>query len=200
MCGIAGAMRLSGHGSITPELVRQMCDPMVHRGPDDAGVWVSPDATVGLGHRRLSIVDLSAAGHNPMPNEDGQVWITYNGEVYNHAALRPALEAAGHKYRSRTDTETLIHLYEEKGVDMLHDLRGMFAFALWDGPRRRLFIARDRVGIKPLYYTVANGTLLWGSEIKAMLEHPDINARLNERALPHYLSLLMPPAPETMVS
>jgi asparagine synthase (glutamine-hydrolysing) len=198
MCGIAGAMRLTGDRAVTETMVREMCDPMRHRGPDDAGAWVSQDARVGLGHRRLSIVDLSAAGHNPMPNEDGQVWITYNGEVYNHGALRPALEAAGHRYRSRTDTETLLHLYEEHGVEMLHKLRGMFAFAIWDEPRRRLFIARDRVGIKPLYYTVADGLLLWGSEIKALLGHPGVRREVDEAALVQYLTFAAVPPPATL--
>lgn len=198
MCGISGAMRLSGQGAVTDDTVRRMCDPMAHRGPDDSGVWVSADGAVGLGHRRLSIVDLSPAGHCPMPNEDGRVWITYNGEVYNHAALRPALEQAGHRYRSRTDTETLLHLYEERGIDMLHELRGMFAFAIWDEPKRRLFIARDRVGIKPLYYTVADGMLLWGSEIKALLAHPAVRREIDEAALVQYLTFAAVPPPDTM--
>src|SRR5690349_11667351 len=198
MCGISGVMRLSGERAVTETMVREMCDPMRHRGPDDSGVWVNADASVGLGHRRLSIVDLSAAGHNPMPNEDGRVWITYNGEVYNHAALRPALEANGHRYRSRTDTETLLHLYEEHGVDMLHKLRGMFAFAIWDDARRRLFIARDRVGIKPLYYTIADGLLLWGSEIKALLAHPGVRREVDEAALVQYLTFAAVPPPATL--
>src|ERR1041384_2683909 len=153
MCGIAGAMRLEPGQDASAEVVTRMCDVMRHRGPDDSGVYCSPDRAVALGHRRLSIVDLSAAGHGPMPTADETLWITYNGEVYNHAQYRPELEARGHTYRSHTDTETLLYLYREFGVEMLSRLRGMFAFGLWDAQRQRLFLARDRLGIKPLYYT-----------------------------------------------
>jgi len=175
-----------------------MCDQLAHRGPDDAGTWRSPDGAAVLGHRRLSIVDLSAAGHNPMSNEDGSVWITYNGEVYNHAEHRGRLEAAGHVYRSHTDTETLIHLYEEHGAAMLPHLRGMFAFAIWDIPRARLMLGRDRLGIKPLYYTVAGGQLIWASEVKAILAHPAVSRDLDEAALAQYLTFACVPPPETL--
>ncbi|HXU09187.1 MAG TPA: asparagine synthetase B, partial [Blastocatellia bacterium] len=133
MCGICGIYEYGANQpSVTGTLVVQMRDTMIHRGPDDAGVYVSEDRRVGLGNRRLAIVDLSPAGRNPMSNEDGRVWITFNGEIYNHASLRPALEAKGHRYRSRTDTETIVHLYEERGVDFVQDLDGDFAIGLWD--------------------------------------------------------------------
>jgi asparagine synthase (glutamine-hydrolysing) len=198
MCGICGMLRLPGGPPLDPGLTRRMADRIAHRGPDDAGEWMDAGANVALGHRRLSIVDLSPAGHNPMANEDGTVWITYNGEVYNHAELRPKLEAAGHRYRSRTDTETIIHLYEECGDRAVHQLRGMFAFALWDGPKRRLLLVRDRLGIKPLYYAVAGGHLIWGSEVKAILAHPAVTRELDESILPHYLTFAATPAPFTL--
>src|SRR5688500_9508313 len=132
MCGIAGAMRLTAGAEPRGDVVRAMCDTLQHRGPDDAGVWCDPGGGAVLGHRRLSIVDLSAAGHCPMPNEDGSVWITYNGEVYNHAGIRRDLETRGHAYRSHTDTETPLHLYEDRGADMLQPLRRRFGFASSD--------------------------------------------------------------------
>jgi len=198
MCGITGVMRLASGADGSERVVQAMCATLAHRGPDDAGTWRSPDGTAVLGHRRLSIVDLSAAGHNPMSNEDGSVWITYNGEVYNHAEHRGRLEAAGHVYRSHTDTETLVHLYEEHGVEMLPHLRGMFAFAIWDVPRARLLLARDRLGIKPLYYTVAGGQLIWASEVKAILAHPAVSRDLDESALGQYLTFACVPPPDTL--
>jgi len=175
-----------------------MRDTMVHRGPDDAGVYVSDDRRVGLGNRRLSIVDLSPAGRNPMPNEDGRVWITFNGEIYNHSTLRPGLEAAGHLYRSRADTETIIHLYEEKGISFVDELDGDFAIALWDEDAGLMILARDRVGVKPLYYTVSGGRLIFASEIKAILEHPAVTPDIDETALYHYLTFMTTPAPQTL--
>jgi asparagine synthase (glutamine-hydrolysing) len=175
-----------------------MRDSMVHRGPDDGGVWCSGDRTVAFGHRRLSIVDLSVAGRQPMSNEDGTIWITYNGEVYNHKALRIELEAKGHQYRSQTDTETIVHLYEEEGPHCVDRLQGMFAFAIWDGRRRELFLARDRLGIKPLYYAAPPGGFIFGSEIKALLKHPAISPDLDIEAFTHYLTFLSTPAPLTM--
>ncbi len=199
MCGICGVYEYGrAQGGVTWELVSGMRDTMVHRGPDDAGTWVSADRRVGLGHRRLSIVDLSAAGHNPMTNETRDVWIVFNGEIYNHEKLRPALVEKGHTYRSRTDTETIVHLYEEEGPDLVHRLEGMFAIAIWDESRKRLFLARDRLGIKPLYYMNANGRLLFASEIKALLEHPDVSRDIDEESLYHYLTFLTTPAPNTL--
>jgi len=198
MCGIAGVMRLDSGRDACADVVARMCDAMRHRGPDDSGTYLAPDRAVALGHRRLSIVDLSPAGHGPMSNGDGSLWITYNGEVYNHAGYRAGLEAKGHRYRSHTDTETLLYLYEEHGVAMLHLLRGMFAFGLWDARRRQLLLARDRLGIKPLYYTVAGGQLIWASEIKAILEHPAVPRELDETAFAQYLTFAAVPPPATL--
>jgi asparagine synthase (glutamine-hydrolysing) len=144
MCGITGILKLSREARIEPGIVRRMCDIMAHRGPDDDGVYCN--GPVGLGMRRLSIVDL-ATGHQPLSNEDGTVWIVFNGEIYNHAELRPQLEAKGHVYRTHSDTETIVHLYEEYGHDCVLHLRGMFAFAIWDTRRQQLFVSRDRLGI-----------------------------------------------------
>jgi asparagine synthase (glutamine-hydrolysing) len=184
--------------TVSESLIIRMRDTMIHRGPDDAGVYVSDDRRVGLGNRRLSIVDLTPAGRNPMPNEDRRVWITFNGEIYNHGTLRPGLEAAGHLYRSRTDTETIIHLYEEKGLSFVNDLDGDFAIALWDEDAGLMVLARDRVGVKPLYYTVSGGRLIFASEIKAILEHPSVTPDIDETALYHYLTFMTTPAPRTL--
>jgi asparagine synthase (glutamine-hydrolysing) len=201
MCGICGIARFSDGFALDRELVERMRDSMVHRGPDDRGSWVAEDGRVALGHRRLSIVDLSPAGRGPMCNEDGTVWITYNGEVYNHAELRRELEAKGHRYRSDTDTETIVHLYEEEGPEALKRLRGMFALAIWDARNGgELFLARDRVGIKPLYYSAQPGGLVFGSEIKALLEHPSIHRELDRDAFADYLTFVSTPAPLTMFS
>lgn len=198
MCGICGVFSYGWSGDDPSGTIVRMRDAMEHRGPDDAGVHVMADGRVALGHRRLSIVDLSDAGRQPMSNEDGTVWIVFNGEIYNHQELRRDLEARGHVYRSRTDTETLVHLYEEYGPDMLRRLRGMFAFAVWDQRRGSFFLARDRVGIKPLYYTFADGRLIFGSEIKAILQHPAIERDVDPIALYHYLSYYTAPAPDTL--
>jgi asparagine synthase (glutamine-hydrolysing) len=198
MCGICGVLAYGWQGGEDPAVLLRMRDVMSHRGPDDAGTWHSADGRVALGHRRLSIVDLSAAGHQPMTNEDGTLWIVFNGEIYNHGELREALEARGHRYRSHSDTETLLHLYEELGTGMLGRLRGMFAFAIWDARSEQLFLARDRVGIKPLYYTLADGRLVFGSEIKAVLEHPAVERDIDEVALYHYLTYSAAPAPDTL--
>jgi len=172
VCGICGILATSDSFPIGEVLVTGMRDAMVHRGPDDGGSWHQPEHRVALGHRRLSIVDLSPAGHNPMPNEDGTVWITYNGEVYNHGALREELERKGHSYRSQTDTETILHLYEEEGPRCVERLQGMFAFAIWDGRRRELFLARDRLGIKPLYYAEPSG-VIDGCSSSALISEPN---------------------------
>jgi asparagine synthase (glutamine-hydrolysing) len=199
MCGICGIYDWgSAEPGVTPALVAAMRDEMAHRGPDDTGVYVTADRRLGLGHRRLAIVDLSEAGRNPMTNEDGQIWITFNGEIYNHLVWRERLVALGHKYRSRSDTETILHLYEEEGPDFVRHLEGFFAIALWDNNQRKLILVRDRVGIKPLYYTVAGGRLIFASEIKAILRHPSISRDINEEALYHYLTFLATPPPQTL--
>ena len=199
MCGICGVFEFGGNERTVEEstLIR-MRDTMTHRGPDDAGTYISPDGRLGLGHRRLSIVDLSPAGRQPMSNEDGSVWITFNGEIYNHAKLRVDLEKKGHTYRSRTDTETLLHLYEEEGPDFVRLLEGMFAIGLWDARKGELLLVRDRIGIKPLYYAVLPGTVLFGSEIKAILAHPRVSRRIDLAAFYHYLTFIAAPAPRTL--
>ncbi|MCI0410297.1 MAG: asparagine synthetase B, partial [Acidobacteria bacterium] len=159
-----------------------------HRGPDDAGTWMAPNGRVGFGHTRRAIVDLSPAGRQPMANEDGSVWITFNGEIYNHRILRGPLEANGHRYRSSSDTETILHLYEEIGKSTPSRLDGMFAFALYDARKDELLLARDRIGVKPLYYAVLPGGLLFASEIKAILAHPAMSASLDFEAFLHYLT------------
>jgi len=184
MCGIAGIVTT---GRLTTEdRVRAvaMRDVITHRGPDDAGLYLDDHAA--LGHRRLSIVDL-AAGHQPLSNETNDLWIAFNGEIYNHAAVRAGLESAGHRYRTRSDTETIVHAYEQWGDACVDHLRGMFAFAMWDAPRRRLLLARDRLGVKPLYWARAGNRLLFGSEIKAILASRLVRAEANESSLPELL-------------
>src|SRR5467141_1393061 len=164
MCGIAGFAGWSLGTEEAGRTVRTMCDAIVHRGPDDSGYFVAPE--VALGMRRLSIIDV-AGGQQPIGNEDGSIQVVFNGEIYNHHELRRALEARGHRYRTKSDTETIVHLYEEYGRECVQHLRGMFAFAIWDRRSRRLFIARDRLGIKPLYYFYDGKKFVFGSEIKA---------------------------------
>ncbi len=185
MCGITGVMKFRSGARVEPATLRQMCGAMVHRGPDDEGIYV--DGAVGIGMRRLSIVDL-ATGHQPLSNEDETVWIVFNGEIYNHSLLRPGLEAKGHRYRTHSDTETIIHLYEEYGPDCVQHLRGMFAFAIWDSQRQKLFIARDRLGIKPLYYKVTADEIVWGSEIKVVRAYPATSAEFDRAVLPEFLA------------
>jgi asparagine synthase (glutamine-hydrolysing) len=184
MCGIAGYVTVERSPFQRPILER-MTDAIRHRGPDDSGYY--QDEHASLGHRRLSIIDV-AGGHQPMANEDGTVWITYNGEIFNHADLRPTLEAAGHRYTTRCDTETILHAYEEFGPECLSCFRGMFAFAIWDNRARRLFAARDRLGKKPFYYYWDGRFFAFSSEIKALLRHPSISLRIEESLLPEYLA------------
>ena len=190
MCGICG------FNWNDAEQARRMADAMVHRGPDQDGVYSG--AGVSLGHRRLSIIDLSEHGRQPMGNEDGAVWIVFNGEIYNFQELRDDLVKKGHRFRSRCDTEVIVHGYEEYGADVLQRLRGMFAFALWDARQRSLFLARDRIGIKPLYYYHRDGRFIFGSEIKAILACPAVSRELNPQALYDYVGFEFVPAPETM--
>jgi asparagine synthase (glutamine-hydrolysing) len=196
MCGIAGVFARDG-SAVDIERVALMRDAMLHRGPDDAGLWWSDRADVVLAHRRLSIIDLSAAGRAPMGNEDGSVQVTFNGEIYNHLVLRAALRRRGHVFRSECDTEILVHLYEEHGVGMIEHLIGMFAFAIWDANREELLLARDRIGIKPLYWLDHGGRFGFASEIKALLSM--LPARnVDPVALSHYLSFAAVPPPRTL--
>lgn len=197
MCGICGTYRFDGR-DVDESLLVAMSNIIAHRGPDASGTYVSRNRRVGFGFRRLAIVDLSPAGNQPMSNEDGSVWIVYNGEIYNHLKIRKDLEARGHKYKSRSDTETVIHAYEEYGEQFVHKLEGMFAIALWDEKKERLLLYRDRIGIKPLYYNISENQLIFGSEIKAILRHPAVKREVNEIALYHYLTFINTPVPHTM--
>src|SRR5271165_698377 len=185
MCGIAGILEFGPDARASASALREMCRVITHRGPDDEGFYT--DGFMAIGMRRLSIVDV-AGGHQPLSNEDGTLWIVFNGEIYNHLALRERLVERGHRYRTRSDTETVVHLFEEYGEDCVQHLRGMFAFAIWNRNTKTLFIARDRLGIKPLYYQLTPERLLFGSEIKAVLAHDGIRAEFNRTALPEYLA------------
>jgi asparagine synthase (glutamine-hydrolysing) len=195
MCGIAGIVATDHLDPSDRQRALRMRDVMTHRGPDEAGLY-SDDRAV-LAHRRLSIVDLST-GQQPMSNEDQTVWVVFNGEIYNHAGIRHVLEAEGHVFRTRSDTEAIIHAYEQWGDECVHRFRGMFAFAIWDERKRRLLLVRDRLGIKPLYWARAGRSLLFGSEIKALLASGLIEARVNEAAVPELLSTRYVSGTETM--
>ncbi|MCI0681194.1 MAG: asparagine synthetase B, partial [Gemmataceae bacterium] len=190
MCGIAGIVLNNAENrafdASLDESVRRSIGALAHRGPDAEGIWCGPG--VLLAHRRLSIIDLGG-GAQPMGNEDGAVQVTFNGEIYNHADLRRELTAKGHCFRTRSDTEVIVHLYEEYGDELVHKLRGMFAFALWDSVNRRCLLARDRVGIKPLYYYHDHQRLLFGSELKAILAYANVPREIDVEALEDYLSL-----------
>lgn len=207
MCGIAGIVNPDGR-LIDERVLRSMCDAIIHRGPDDEGYYVNrgPEtgsgsrvhgtASVGLGMRRLSIIDLST-GKQPIHNEDKTVWVVLNGEIYNYTDLRKELEAKGHRFYTQSDTEAIVHAYEEYGDDVPNHLRGMFAFALWDERQQKLLLARDRVGKKPLLYSIIGRELVFASEFQAMLRHPGVSREVNEAAISHYLSFLCVPAPLT---
>src|SRR5687767_14530906 len=195
MCGIAGFASTGVLGPDERHRARLMRDVLVHRGPDGAGLWADEHAV--LAHRRLSIVDL-AGGHQPLSNETGTIWVTFNGEIYNHADVRRELEPAGHQYRTRSDTETIVHAYEEWGDECVHRFRGMFAFGLWDAPRRRLLLVRDRLGVKPLYWAQVGDRVLFASEIKAILESGLITARANAGVLSEVLATRYTSGTETM--
>src|SRR5437773_1609174 len=185
MCGIVGIVGLDSSENVDEARLKRMRDVLRHRGPDGEGLWV--DGPVGLGFRRLAIIDVEG-GAQPMSNEDGSVWIVFNGEIYNHATLRPWLEARGHRYRTRSDTETIVHLYEEEGERCVERLQGMFAFAVWDRTQQRLFLARDRLGIKPLYYACTDRELIFASEIKAILAGGAVSPAFNRAILPEFLA------------
>lgn len=195
MCGIAGAAWSDPARAVDAQDLNRMGNALRHRGPDDQHHYL--DQNAGLVHRRLSIIDLSA-GRQPLSNEDGTVWIVFNGEIYNFKELRQRLEARGHQFRTATDTEAIVHLYEEDGLDCLSQLRGMFALALWDAPRRRLLLARDRLGKKPLVYSCQPGRLVFASEIKALLELPQFPREIDPLAMDQYFSLGYVPHPRTI--
>lgn len=194
MCGIAGYS-----GDFGPILLSDMIKTVSHRGPDDEGMWTDLDQRIGLAHARLSIIDLSSRGHQPMPNEDKKIWLICNGEIYNYRELWQELEIKGHIFRSRTDSEVLLHLYEEEGSNMLGRLNGIFAFALWDGRRKELFLARDAMGVKPLYYSEFDSGFLFASELKAILVSSEVPRQIDIEAVHQYLTYLWAPAPKTML-
>ncbi len=201
MCGIVGTLVFDNSDfRVTEDFIVEMRDTMVHRGPDGAGVWIAPDRTVGLGHRRLSIIDLSESAGQPMQNEDGTLWVSFNGEIYNHAEIRRELQKiGGHTWRTdHSDTEVILHAFEQWGVDCIKRFSGMFAIALWDTRKRELWLIRDRIGVKPLYYTIQQNRIVFASEIKAILRDPQISRKINENGLFHFLSFLSVPAPETL--
>src|SRR5918999_5555394 len=195
MCGICGVWEYgAAEGRVGRALVERMRDRFPPRGPDDGGAEVFDGGRLGLGSRRLSIIDLSPAGHQPMRGCEGSgVWLVFNGEIYNHAELREGLERRGHRYRSRTDSETIIHLYEERGLDFVKEIEGDFGIAIWDEPNGRLVLARDRIGVNPLYYTIENGRLVFASEIKAILAHESTGREVDLESLYHYLTFLTTP-------
>ncbi len=197
MCGIVGLYHHARTAPVDRDLLSRMNDRLIHRGPDDGGLWTSSDGRAGLAMRRLSIIDVSS-GRQPLSNEDGTVWIVFNGEIYNFQSLRTELEAKGHRFKTHSDTETIVHLYEEEGVDCVKRLRGMFAFSLWDAPRRRLLIARDRFGKKPLFYVDHGGRLAWASELQALQTLDDWPREVDPAALDLYLSLQYIPSPRTI--
>ncbi len=200
MCGIAGILGLDGAAPVAAGILKAMADSMAHRGPDGEGQWLSGDRRIGLAHRRLAIVDLSDSAAQPMSDTDETVWVTFNGEIYNHLTLRRELEKSGHRFRTdHSDTEVLVHGYKEWGIGgLVGKLDGMFAFAIWDDANKRLFLARDRIGIKPVYFTRDAGAFRFASEIKAILADPKVPRAVEPAALNHYLSFMVAPAPLTM--
>jgi len=201
MCGIVGALSFNGNGfRVTEPYVTRMREMVVHRGPDGGDTWVDDEGRVGLGFRRLAIIDLSDAAMQPMANEDGSVRLVFNGEIYNHAEIRAELESlGGHTWRTdHSDTEVVVHAFEQWGIDCIHRFRGMFALALWDARSQELWLVRDRIGIKPLYFSVHHGRIVFGSEIKSLLQDPDQERAVDEESFFHYLSFLTTPAPRTL--
>ena len=197
MCGIAGIFDTQGKRPIDRELLARMTEALWHRGPDDGGYYFSPGT--GLGHRRLSIIDLSPLGHQPLFNEDGTICVTFNGEIYNFLELFDRLTGLGHKFRSRCDTEVIVHAWEEWGEDCVQHFQGMYAFAVWDEPNQTLFLARDRFGEKPLYYAqLDDGQFLFGSELKALLVHPELRRELDPYAISDYFAYGYVPDPRTI--
>lgn len=200
MCGIVGILNQGNPSGIDEDLLCSMRDTMVHRGPDGAGLWLSGSGQIGLAHRRLSIIDLSSAATQPMSNIDSSLWLTYNGEIYNHAEIRAELVELGYTQwkTDHSDTEVILRAYEHWGIDCVHRFRGMFAFALWDERTQELWLIRDRLGIKPLYWAQVEGRFYFASEIKAIIEDASVPRRIDEEAVFHYLTFMTTPAPMTM--
>ena len=185
MCGICGIVFNDREQKVEQNTLKKMSDVITHRGPDDEGFYINQH--VGLAMRRLSIIDLST-GKQPISNEDGQIWIVFNGEIYNHKDIRTELESKGHQFKTKTDTEAIVHAYEEYGESCVQKLNGMFTFAIWDNRKKTLFLARDRIGIKPLYYLFDRNRLIFGSEIKSILQAGDIPKRIDLQALDHFIT------------
>jgi asparagine synthase (glutamine-hydrolysing) len=195
MCGIAGIYNFRSQEPVSPRLLKAMTDTLVHRGPDDEGLYIS--GPLGLGHRRLSIIDLEG-GHQPITNEDESVWVVFNGEIYNFGELHDFLVKRGHIFKTRSDTEVIVHLYEEEGEKCFERLRGMFAIAIWDGRNRKLVLARDRVGKKPLFYFYDGSRIAFASEMKAILQVPGVRREIDPQAVSDYFSFLYVPAPKSI--
>jgi asparagine synthase (glutamine-hydrolysing) len=201
MCGLAGILNLSSNkNSVSDDLLTKVRDTMVHRGPDGGENWIDEDGRIGLAHRRLSIIDLTTIANQPMSNEDDSIWVVFNGEIYNHKDIRAELEAiGGHTWKTdHSDTEVIIHAYEQWGMVFLEKLRGMFAIAIWDKKKRELMLVRDRMGVKPLYYSINNDRIIFASEIKAILVDPSQERKVDEEAFFHYLSFMASPSPNTL--
>ena len=201
MCGVVGTLTFgSEEFRVTTPYINKMRDVMAHRGPDGAGTWVSEDGRIGLGHRRLSIIDLSENAAQPMSSSDGRYWVSFNGEIYNHQEIREELIQLGHdKWKTdHSDTEVLVHAFREWGINCVNRFHGMFAFSIWDVEQKELWLVRDRIGVKPLYYSIHNNRIVFASEIKALLEDHEQKRAVNEEALYHYLSFLTTPAPMTL--
>lgn len=201
MCGLAGILNLSSNNKpVCEELLTKVRDTMVHRGPDGGQNWIDEDGKVGLAHRRLSIIDLTDVANQPMSNEDESIWVVFNGEIYNHMDIRNELdEIGGHFWKTdHSDTEVIVHAYEEWGMDFLEKLRGMFAISIWDKNKRNMILVRDRLGIKPLYYSINNKRLIFASEIKSILMDPDQQRKVDEESFFHYLSFMATPSPNTL--
>src|SRR2546422_4085899 len=203
MCGIVGVLSFNSSSlRVSDPYLARMRDVMSHRGPDGAGIFVSGEGRLGLGFRRLAIIDLSERAMQPMSNEDGTLWVVFNGEIYNHAEIRAELESrGGHRWKTdHSDTEVILHSFEQWGIDCVHKFRGMFAMAVWDAKKRQLWLIRDRIGVKPLYYSIHHGRLTFASEIKALLEDDEQQGAVNEEGLDYYLAFNATPAPLTLVS
>ncbi|MBO0799068.1 MAG: asparagine synthetase B, partial [Blastocatellia bacterium] len=195
MCGITGIFHYGSDEPVSERILRRMTDVISHRGPDDEGFYLEKRA--GLGHRRLAIIDL-AGGHQPIFNEDGTVAVVFNGEIYNYQNLMRHVESRGHRFKTRSDTETIVHLYEEYGEDCVQMLHGMFAFAIWDARQSLMMLARDRVGKKPLYYADCGGRLVFASELKAVIENPHVPRVVDREALADYFSYQYIPSPKSI--
>lgn len=198
MCGIAGLVDLNSNKSVNSHLLKKMSDVIIHRGPDSDGQWVADDAVCGLSFRRLAIIDLSQSGNQPMHTSDGRFHIVFNGEIYNHNLLRNEFESDGKTYHSKTDTETILYGYEKYGPEFLNKMLGMWAIAIWDNYEKELFLSRDRIGIKPLYYYYKDGILVFGSEIKSILCHPLVVKEPEIEQIPVFLNYTMSSDSQTL--